>query len=174
MTAIQIDRKKYSSAKSAQTWLDKFIDAQAKDSVTREKTIKVGETEKVVNSNSRQLVAHKLFTLIEKNGFNFPGIRAQVEAEQRGAIGRARMIFAGALKRKIARGEKIFDNEGNQVGGDEFEAYKASLPVPAPKPVAAPTVESNQDVASDIGDDGAGTTEVFPAAENAGTAEVLS
>lgn len=133
MASININRAKYRSTKATATWLDKFFETQVKDSVEVTKTI----GEKEVKTKQFQIVAHKLFALAEANGSKLEGIRAQVEADQTGAIGRARMILAGILKRKIVKGEQLKDAEGNDVVADEaFVAYKASIS-PAPAAPAA-------------------------------------
>ena len=132
MASIKIDRSKYSSAKSKASWLDNFFTAQVKERTQVTKTIK----DKEVTSNVDTIVAWKLFALVKNNGLNFPNIQKQVEDEKHGAIGRARMILAGALKKKIANGDVLKDVENNDVPQDEaFLAYRATLPA---KPAAAP------------------------------------
>lgn len=124
MASIDINRAKYRKTKADLTWLDHFLAEQVKEEHEVTKTIK----DKEVKSKSSTINAVHLFQLVEANGFNFPKIREQVEAEQVGAIGRARMILAGALKRKIAKGEVIKDRDGNEVEQDEaFVAYRDSI-----------------------------------------------
>lgn len=139
MVSISINRQKYRANKASATWLDKFFEAQVKEAGTVTRMIK----DKEVISNVHTIVAWKLFQLAEKNGFTFPNIRTQVEEGKVGAIGRARMILAGCLKRKIGRGEEIFDVEGNPVPADDaFLAYRASIGTPKPD---APAVSGETD-----------------------------
>lgn len=140
MASIKIDRSKYSSAKSKASWLDNFFTAQVKERTQGTKTIK----DKEVTVNVDTIVPWKLFALAEANGLNYPGIKAQVDAGHHGAIGRARMILAGGLKRLIADGKQLKDHEGNDVPQDEaFLAYKATLPAkPVAAPAAAPSSEA--------------------------------
>lgn len=139
MATITIDRKKYRSSKATATFLDKFMEAQVKESKEVTRVIK----EKEVKTTVFNIIPWKLFKLAETNGFKFDGIRAQVEAEQVGAIGRARMILAGALKRKLAKGGDLVDIEGKVVEKtDEFKAYVASITPVAPAKPEAPSEEA--------------------------------
>lgn len=136
MATIAIDRKKYRSSKSTATFLDKFLEAQIKEKEEVTRTIK----EKEVKSTVFKIVPWKLFELAKVNGFNFDGIKAQVEAEVVGATGRARMILAGAIKRKLAKGGDLLDLEGKIVEKtDEFVAYVASITPVAPAKPGAPS-----------------------------------
>lgn len=129
MPSIDINRAKYRKNKSELTWLDLFLQSEVKIASEETRVIK----DKEVKFTGHKIDAVKLFKLVEANGLKFEKIRAQVEAEQVGAIGRARMILAGALKRKIAKGETIKDSNGDDVARDEaFEKYAASVrPAPA-------------------------------------------
>lgn len=126
MPSININRAKYRKNKSEMTWLDKFMQAEVKTEVQSTRKIK----DKEVSFTGHKIDAVRLFKLVEANGLKFEKIRAQVEAEQNGAIGRARMILAGALKRKIAKGETIKHGDGTEVERTpEFESFVESLKV---------------------------------------------
>jgi hypothetical protein len=132
VASIQIDRTKYRGKKSDRTWLAVFIDEQIKDSVTETKTI----GEKEVNTTKTSIVPEKLAALVKANGLGMEKILAQVEAGQNGAVGRARMILTGCLKRKIINDGKLFDVDGDEVELDS--EYVASI-TPAPKEETAKT-----------------------------------
>lgn len=145
MATISIDRKKYRASKASATFLDKFFEAQFKEQSEVTRTIK----DKEVKTKVFNIVPWKLFELAKQNGFNFDGIEKQVAANQVGALGRARMILAGAMKRKIAKGEDIKDVNGAVVEKtDEYKSYAASL--------AAPTVAAAAQAAGDNGGDNGG------------------
>lgn len=130
MAAIDINRAKYRTRKADRDWLARFIDEQVKSS--EETTKKIGEKE--VKTTKTAIVPEQLFALASANGFELAKIKASVEAGQQGAIGRARMILTGCLKRKLVSEGKLFDRDGDEIEVDA--EYVASI-TPAPKAEAA-------------------------------------
>lgn len=145
MAGIEINRAKYRVKHAERDWLHVFIDEQIKEESTVTKTLKIGDVEKEITSKKTTITPWKLFKLAENNGLKFTKIQASVEAEQVGAIGRARMILSGALKRKASEHGTL-----KGVDGAEHEVpaeYRDTLPKVAVKVVtpaapAAPAVET--------------------------------
>lgn len=126
MAAITINREKYRTRKSDRDWLARFMDEQIKTS--EQTTKKIGEKE--VTTTKTAINPERLFALAAANGFELAKIKESVEAGQQGAVGRARMILTGCLKRKMVKDGKLFDCDGDEIEIDG--EYLASI-TPQPK-----------------------------------------